>query len=147
MKRIAFGTKVARLGWVPLYRGLSPVPAKDPRFALYDSLLTTPCTASNNTESQAERRTQMMTRTPRKIHSCLPLRPRGPPLPVLPRCPRQISTTAHFYQNRQLELYASKEAHRLTLRQLVSWSSILNFLESNACGTRFSSDGPSMRSD
>lgn len=25
-----------------------------------------------------------------------------------------------FYQNRQLELYASKEAKRLTLRQLVS---------------------------
>jgi hypothetical protein len=25
----------------------------------------------------------------------------------------------HFYQNRQLELYASKEAQRLSLRQLV----------------------------
>jgi len=29
------------------------------------------------------------------------------------------STARHFYQNRQLELYASKEAQRLTLRQLV----------------------------
>ncbi|KIM90835.1 hypothetical protein PILCRDRAFT_94521 [Piloderma croceum F 1598] len=29
------------------------------------------------------------------------------------------STALHFYQNRQLELYASKEAKRLTLRQLV----------------------------
>lgn len=32
---------------------------------------------------------------------------------------RQESTALHFYQNRQLELYASKEANRLTLRQLV----------------------------
>ncbi|TFY57920.1 hypothetical protein EVJ58_g6731 [Rhodofomes roseus] len=39
-------------------------------------------------------------------------------------CPRHFSTRAsstalHFYQNRQLELYASKDAQRLTLRQLV----------------------------
>ncbi|CAA7259766.1 unnamed protein product [Cyclocybe aegerita] len=32
---------------------------------------------------------------------------------------RYFSTALHFYQNRQLELYASKEAKRLTLRQLV----------------------------
>ncbi|KAL0949535.1 hypothetical protein HGRIS_009585 [Hohenbuehelia grisea] len=32
---------------------------------------------------------------------------------------RRQSTAVHFYQNRQLELYASKEAKRLTLRQLV----------------------------
>ncbi|GLB33838.1 putative alpha-ketoacid dehydrogenase kinase [Lyophyllum shimeji] len=32
---------------------------------------------------------------------------------------RSESTALHFYQNRQLELYASKEAKRLTLRQLV----------------------------
>ncbi|KII95169.1 hypothetical protein PLICRDRAFT_34004 [Plicaturopsis crispa FD-325 SS-3] len=32
---------------------------------------------------------------------------------------RHESTALHFYQNKQLELYASKEAHRLTLRQLV----------------------------
>lgn len=32
---------------------------------------------------------------------------------------RFASTARHFYQNRQLELYASKEAQRLTLRQLV----------------------------
>ncbi|KAF8076416.1 branched-chain alpha-ketoacid dehydrogenase [Lyophyllum atratum] len=32
---------------------------------------------------------------------------------------RNESTALHFYQNRQLELYASKEAKRLTLRQLV----------------------------
>jgi hypothetical protein len=32
---------------------------------------------------------------------------------------RSQSTALHFYQNRQLELYASKEAKRLTLRQLV----------------------------
>jgi hypothetical protein len=29
------------------------------------------------------------------------------------------STSLHFYQNRQLELYAAKEAQRLSLRQLV----------------------------
>src|SRR5882762_10881903 len=32
---------------------------------------------------------------------------------------RAQSTGLHFYQNRQLELYAAKEAQRLTLRQLV----------------------------
>ncbi|KIK98040.1 hypothetical protein PAXRUDRAFT_824312 [Paxillus rubicundulus Ve08.2h10] len=32
---------------------------------------------------------------------------------------RSLSTALHFYQNRQLDLYAAKEAHRLTLRQLV----------------------------
>lgn len=32
---------------------------------------------------------------------------------------RAQSTALHFYQNRQLELYASQEAKRLTLRQLV----------------------------
>lgn len=32
---------------------------------------------------------------------------------------RRISTAAHFYQNRHLEVYASKPATRLTLRQLV----------------------------
>lgn len=32
---------------------------------------------------------------------------------------RQQSTALQFYQNRQLEFYASKEAKRLTLRQLV----------------------------
>ncbi|CAL1700654.1 unnamed protein product [Somion occarium] len=32
---------------------------------------------------------------------------------------RPISSAVHFYQNRQLELYASKKAQRLTLRQLV----------------------------
>ena len=32
---------------------------------------------------------------------------------------RKISDHAHFYRNRQLELYAVKEARRLTLRQLV----------------------------
>ena len=30
------------------------------------------------------------------------------------------SSALHFYQNRQLELYAAKETKRLTLRQLVS---------------------------
>ncbi|TFL00462.1 hypothetical protein BDV98DRAFT_569040 [Pterulicium gracile] len=34
-------------------------------------------------------------------------------------CRRQ-STALHFYQNRQLELYASKQAKRLSLRQLVT---------------------------
>jgi len=29
------------------------------------------------------------------------------------------SSALHFYQNKQLDLYAAKEAHRLTLRQLV----------------------------
>jgi pyruvate dehydrogenase kinase 2/3/4 len=37
---------------------------------------------------------------------------------------RRESTALHFYQNRQLELYASKEANRLTLRQLVCLLSI-----------------------
>lgn len=32
---------------------------------------------------------------------------------------RSISSAVHFYQNKQLELYATKKAHRLTLRQLV----------------------------
>ncbi|KAF9221992.1 alpha-ketoacid dehydrogenase kinase [Gyrodon lividus] len=32
---------------------------------------------------------------------------------------RSLSTAVHFYQNRQLDHYAAKEAHRLTLRQLV----------------------------
>ena len=32
---------------------------------------------------------------------------------------RPLSTALHFYQNRQLDVYAAKEAHRLTLRQLV----------------------------
>lgn len=32
---------------------------------------------------------------------------------------RSLSTALHFYQNRQLDIYAAKEAHRLTLRQLV----------------------------
>lgn len=35
------------------------------------------------------------------------------------------ATALHFYQNRQLELYASKDAKRLTLRQLVSLSNSL----------------------
>lgn len=33
---------------------------------------------------------------------------------------RSVSNAVHFYSNRQLELYAAKEAHRLSLRQLVS---------------------------
>ncbi|KAG6916099.1 hypothetical protein DXG01_008426 [Tephrocybe rancida] len=37
---------------------------------------------------------------------------------VCPFGARSESTALHFYQNRQLELYASKEAKRLTLRQL-----------------------------
>ena len=39
---------------------------------------------------------------------------------ITPTSTRQASTALHFYQNRQLELYASKETKRLTLRQLVS---------------------------
>ncbi|KAF8914666.1 branched-chain alpha-ketoacid dehydrogenase [Mucidula mucida] len=47
------------------------------------------------------------------------------------RCTRRWESTAlHFYQNRQLELYASKEAKRLTLRQLVR---IIVFLELTVC--------------
>jgi len=38
---------------------------------------------------------------------------------IAPTGARQVSTALHFYQNRQLELYASKETKRLTLRQLV----------------------------
>ncbi|EMD40722.1 hypothetical protein CERSUDRAFT_111301 [Gelatoporia subvermispora B] len=40
--------------------------------------------------------------------------------------PRRISTAVHFYQNRQLELYAAKEAQRLTLRQLVFFGRNMN---------------------
>lgn len=40
--------------------------------------------------------------------------------------PRHESTARHFYQNRQLELYASKEAQRLTLRQLVFYGRHMN---------------------
>ncbi|KAI0939949.1 hypothetical protein AcV5_001188 [Taiwanofungus camphoratus] len=39
---------------------------------------------------------------------------------------RSVSTAVHFYQNRQLELYASKQAQRLTLRQLVFFGRSMN---------------------
>ncbi|KAI0771640.1 alpha-ketoacid dehydrogenase kinase N-terminal domain-containing protein [Trametes elegans] len=39
---------------------------------------------------------------------------------------RRISTAVHFYQNRQLEAYASKPATRLTLRQLVYFGKYMN---------------------
>ncbi|OCH94093.1 alpha-ketoacid dehydrogenase kinase [Obba rivulosa] len=39
---------------------------------------------------------------------------------------RGISTAVHFYQNRQLELYAAKQAQRLTLRQLVFFGRNMN---------------------
>ncbi|KAH8105831.1 alpha-ketoacid dehydrogenase kinase [Cristinia sonorae] len=39
---------------------------------------------------------------------------------------RLASTAVHFYQNKQLELYASKEANRLTLRQLVFFGRSMN---------------------
>jgi len=39
---------------------------------------------------------------------------------------RFSSTAVHFYQNKQLELYASKEANRLTLRQLVFFGRSMN---------------------
>ncbi|KAI0066267.1 alpha-ketoacid dehydrogenase kinase N-terminal domain-containing protein [Artomyces pyxidatus] len=39
---------------------------------------------------------------------------------------RLQSTALHFYQNRQLELYAAKEAQRLTLRQLVFFGRSMN---------------------
>ncbi|TFK55739.1 alpha-ketoacid dehydrogenase kinase N-terminal domain-containing protein [Heliocybe sulcata] len=38
----------------------------------------------------------------------------------------QSTNALHFYQNRQLELYASKEAKRLTLRQLVFFGRSMN---------------------
>ncbi len=41
------------------------------------------------------------------------------PRPRLTLGRRLESTALHFYQNRQLELYAAKETKRLTLRQLV----------------------------
>ena len=44
---------------------------------------------------------------------------------------RRESTALHFYQNKQLELYASKEAKRLTLRQLVCFSSVPASIFSN----------------
>lgn len=40
-------------------------------------------------------------------------------------CRRQ-STALHFYQNRQLELYASKQAKRLSLRQLLFFGRAMN---------------------
>lgn len=39
---------------------------------------------------------------------------------------RLISNAVHFYQNKQLELYASREARRLTLRQLVHFGRSMN---------------------
>ncbi|ESK96029.1 pyruvate dehydrogenase [Moniliophthora roreri MCA 2997] len=39
---------------------------------------------------------------------------------------RHGSTALHFYQNKQLDLYASKEAKRLTLRQLVFFGRSMN---------------------
>ena len=39
---------------------------------------------------------------------------------------RHASTALHFYQNKQLDLYASKEAKRLTLRQLVNSLSLIS---------------------
>lgn len=39
---------------------------------------------------------------------------------------RSASSALHFYQNRQLELYASKEARRLTIRQLVFFGKSIN---------------------
>ncbi|KAH0587603.1 hypothetical protein H2248_006374 [Termitomyces sp. 'cryptogamus'] len=39
---------------------------------------------------------------------------------------RRQSTALHFYQNRQLELYASKPAQRLTLRQLIFFGRAMN---------------------
>ncbi|KAI0320774.1 alpha-ketoacid dehydrogenase kinase N-terminal domain-containing protein [Amylostereum chailletii] len=41
-------------------------------------------------------------------------------------CRRRAYTAAHFYQNRQLELYASKEAKRLSLRQLIFFGRSMN---------------------
>lgn len=46
-----------------------------------------------------------------------------PNLPTFAKHSRGQSTATQFYQNRQLELYASKETKRLTLRQLASMSS------------------------
>jgi hypothetical protein len=37
---------------------------------------------------------------------------------------RSVSGALHFYSNKQLELYAAKEAKRLTLRQLVRHISV-----------------------
>jgi len=39
---------------------------------------------------------------------------------------RPATTALHFYQNKQLELYASKQANRLTLRQLVFFGRSMN---------------------
>lgn len=39
---------------------------------------------------------------------------------------RSLTTALHFYQNRQLDLYASKQAHRLSLRQLVFFGRHMN---------------------
>ncbi|RDX55627.1 alpha-ketoacid dehydrogenase kinase N-terminal domain-containing protein [Lentinus brumalis] len=39
---------------------------------------------------------------------------------------RSVSTAVHFYQNRQLEAYASKPATRMTLRQLVFFGRSMN---------------------
>jgi hypothetical protein len=45
---------------------------------------------------------------------------------------RKRSTALHFYQNRQLERYSSKEAKRLTLRQLVALLSLVSHPGSGA---------------
>ncbi|PBL02587.1 alpha-ketoacid dehydrogenase kinase [Armillaria gallica] len=48
------------------------------------------------------------------------------PRPRLTLSRRLESTALHFYQNRQLELYAAKETKRLTLRQLVFFGRSIN---------------------
>lgn len=47
-----------------------------------------------------------------------------------------MSSALHFYSNKQLELYAAKEAKRLTLRQLVRiwWRTVLLVLKPDPAG-------------
>lgn len=52
-------------------------------------------------------------------------------------CRRSVSNALHFYSNKQLELYAAKEAKRLTLRQLVRRSRTCGLLRLNCTSQVF----------
>lgn len=56
--------------------------------------------------------------SPHMFARCIYRNKLAPSHPALD-CRRAISTALHFYSNKQLELYAAKEAKPLTLRQLV----------------------------
>ncbi|KAI0719543.1 alpha-ketoacid dehydrogenase kinase N-terminal domain-containing protein [Cerioporus squamosus] len=63
-------------------------------------------------------------KTPARHAAALPTLRSHPPESMVSI--RPVSTAVHFYQNRQLEAYASKPATRMTLRQLVFFGRSMN---------------------